>query len=80
VERHVCISRTCNRDQERLAQSNWNETVVMKHGERQSSNYTILGRSPTEATRLRFDQEKSSLLVEPSVRNGASHTRAITMR
>jgi hypothetical protein len=43
----------------------------------------FLGRSPTEATRLRFDQEKRSLysrlLVECSVRNGASPTSATTM-
>jgi hypothetical protein len=38
------------------------------------------GRSPTEATRLFFDQEKSRLLVKPSVRNGASPTSATTMR
>jgi hypothetical protein len=39
-----------------------------------------LGRSPTEATQLRFDQKKSSLLVEPSVCNGASPTSVTTMR
>jgi hypothetical protein len=43
----------------------------------------VLGRSPTEATRLRFVQEKKSvysrLLVEPSVRNGASPTSSTTM-
>jgi hypothetical protein len=43
-----------------------------------------IGRFPTKAMRLRFDQEKKSLysrlLVEPSVRNGASPTSATTMR
>jgi hypothetical protein len=43
-----------------------------------------LSRSPTEATRLRFDQEEkllySRLLVEPSIRNGASPTSAITIQ
>jgi hypothetical protein len=45
---------------------------------------SVFGRSPTETTRLRFDQEIKSLysrlLVEPSVRNGASPTSATTMR
>jgi hypothetical protein len=37
-----------------------------------SSDTLHLGRSATEATRLRFDQgKKSRLLVETSVRNGA---------
>jgi hypothetical protein len=43
------------------------------------------GRCPTEAMRLRFDQEKkeslySRLLVELSASNGASPTSATTMR
>jgi hypothetical protein len=42
--------------------------------------FSFKGRSATEATRLRLDEEKSRLLVEPSVRNGASPTSAATMR
>jgi hypothetical protein len=51
---------------------------------RDSVSITHLGPSPTEATQLRFDQEKKSfhsrLLVEPSVCNGASPTSVTTTR